>query len=632
MALRVTARWIRTFMNAHKQSSFQDKVKAMLAEPNPYYLLEWLVIEETEEDEPFWHAWEGDRTPGMEKGSFAGIKTCFREQLLLELLLGHAPTDADAARMGIAFADLESRYGEARWHSGLTLLIEKLVASTDRYKEYTGALKKETKRLENEAEGQRKELQEEAAQYEEGEFDLEAEERLLQAKIERKKQELPARVLQRQFPEDALLRYMAVRALQRPVERVNHAIERLRGSAAHPARQWAEALGRWDIAALIRFAADAPAVFSLWLATYMSRSELTRGWIPEEDRQRSAIRWISAAAEAAETAEEADRWLSAAFHAVGWEGRLAEESFADGPLHLFVWHALRDESLLKRLREEVILQHWELFKARLKEQEATAFRSLSWVFVLDPESIQQRMLRGEAGGSAEELIQKLCLLYAEGIRHGLDVNRIAALYAYLAKHDKESFYSFVHGAKTLEAALPIMEMPASELSQLFRGDGVRQAAARKHLLQLFYSFLAASPKSVLSAHEAGVLKIASILTADKRAAVVGWLQRHERDWRAVIAAEEGRLFTRLLRFRWIGTAEDETEQHRNVQEWLQRHSDWVQFSTDASNIGAQGVTYKIIKPGAIDADTGEVLARVTVRAEWTDGDEVGRLLDDLKLL
>ncbi|HZG78882.1 MAG TPA: hypothetical protein VEZ72_23725, partial [Paenibacillus sp.] len=82
MTPRTTTRWIRTFVNAHKLSSFQDKAAGLRAEPNPYYMLEWLVAPKDDapgsEDDVFWSAWEGERTPGAEKGSFVGIETCFR--------------------------------------------------------------------------------------------------------------------------------------------------------------------------------------------------------------------------------------------------------------------------------------------------------------------------------------------------------------------------------------------------------------------------------------------------------------------------------------------------------------------------------------------------------------------------
>ncbi|HZG88522.1 hypothetical protein [Paenibacillus sp.] len=645
MSLRTTTRWLRTFVNAHKLSSFQDKAAALRAEPNPYYVLEWLVLPRIAEDEeePVWDAWGGERTPGVEKGSLIGVEACFREQLPLELLVGAPIGDEEAAKLATAFADLSVRYGDERWSAGLADLGERLRHAAERYADYVEALKAETERLEREAAEQLAELEAEAAEYEEGEFDLEAEKRAAQAKWDRRKQELPGKVLQRLFPDDALLRLMATANMPRPAERVRGAVRRLAESARHPALRFAEALERGDYEQLRHLAEPSGAqAWGGWLAAYMSRSDLTRSWLPVEDRQRAAIRWIAAAeAEARQEAvgDEAadarpraakDGWVASAFRAAGWEERLAEAEFAEEALHRFVWYALPDEELRKRLREELVLKQWSAFVERFAEDGVEErFRALSWVFLLDPENVQHRLLRAAPGG-AEELIRRLCRLYAEGVRRGLDVRIVVSVYAYLAKHDKEAFYSFVHGARTLDVALPMMELPASDLSQLFRGDGVRQSSARKHLLQLFYAHLEeAEPKQ---APQERMLKLAAILAVDKRSAVVGWLQRHERDWRESIGGDRERLFTRLLRFRWLGTAADPAEQHRAVKEWLQRHSDWVQFETDAPNVEGEGVAYRVVKPGAIDAETGEVLARATVRAEWTDRAEVNKLLDDLKLL
>jgi Skp family chaperone for outer membrane proteins len=626
----VTLRWIRTFINGHKLSSFQDKAEAILSEPNPYYLLEWLVIEHTEEDEAFWSAWFGERTPGYERGSQIGVEPCFRDQLLMELWIGSAMSEDQSARMAAAFADLKERYGADRWEAGVLNLYRRAEQSAERYALYLEQLAADTAKLEEEGKREKKELQEEAAEYDDGDFDLEAEQRKAQAKWERKRQELPGKVLQRMYPEDGLLRYMAVSGMPNPAERLRNVAERAAASSSHPILAWVSALAAGDFPALERLSQarlDAKE-WGGWFASYMSRNELTRGWLPTEERQRHALRWIAAVPEASE-----GLWIETAFRAAGWEERLAEVEFAESPLHAIVWHAVRDEEKRKRLREELVLQRWDAFAERFTKVDAEQFSALSWVFILDPESVQQRLLRaGSFGLRAEELIRKLCLLYGEGIRRGLDVKLIVSLYTYLAKHDKESFYSFVHGTKELEEALPMLELPASTLSMLFRGEGVRQTGARKHLLSLFYGYLDDTPAERLQPTTDTLQKLAGILTFDKRAAVVGWLQRHDRDWRQSIGNDEERAFTRLLRFRWIGTASDTKEQHRAVQEWLQRHSDWVVFETDAPNVEGKGVSYKIVKPGAIDAETGELLTRAVVRAEWADRGEVSRLLDDLKLL
>ena len=92
------------------------------------------------------------------------------------------------------------------------------------------------------------------------------------------------------------------------------------------------------------------------------------------------------------------------------------------------------------------------------------------------------------------------------------------------------------------------------------------------------------------------------------------------------------MFARMLRFRWIGTAERKDEQHRTVADWLARRCDWLQFDSDLDGAADSEVRYAVVKPGAIDADTGEVLVRARVRAEWSDASRISSLLDDLKQL
>jgi len=630
MNRRLTTRWIRTFLHAHKLSSFQDKWNAIREETNPYYLLEWLVVERTDDDEAFWAAWEGERTPGMERGSRIGVEPCFRDQLLLELWLGEALTDDQAARLAAAFAEMSEAYGADVWDEGIRRVRRRAEEAMTAYEAYAAALRDEMLAMEEEAERERLLLEAEAEELKDEGFDLEAELRRAKAKWDRKKQELPAKLLQSSFPSDPLLRYMAVRGLPRPVERVRQATERIASSGRHPILAWANALRSADYDALYALwrKSETATEWSGWFAAALDRSELTRGWQPTEDRQREALRWIASVPEG-----EAEPWLQAAYRASGWEGRLAEPEFADRLLHRFVWSALENEQRRKRLREDVVLQHWSAFSAVFMRTEEAPFESLSWTFVLDPESVQQRLLRhGAEGRTADEIIRRLCAVYGEGIRRGVDVRLVVSLYAYLAKHDKEAFYSFVHGAKTIDEALPLMELSGSTLSQLFRGEGVRQASARKHLLVLFLERLEEDARPAGAMATAGVRKLAGILSYDKRSAVVAWMQRHARDWRERIGEDGERLFTKLLKLRWIGTAKDEEEQHRNVKEWLTRHSDWVQFETDAPNVELPGVAYKIVRPGAIDAESGELLSRVIVRAEWSDRSQVGKLLDDLKLL
>jgi len=608
MRIRVTTRWIQTIMNAHKQSSYHDKVEMMRSEPNPYYLAEWLIIEHTDEDDAFWSAWSGERTPGRLRGSVVGIETLFRDQLIYDLLFGVPVTEALKLKLATAFADLSERYGAERWRSGLQRLQEGIQAAVLHYDHYLTTLREETQKLDEQFESAKQQLLEETEEYEEGEFDLEAELRKLQAAHERKIQSLPAKILQRLYPDDALLQFMATGSLEKPVERIQNTAKSLMNLEEPRLLPW-ETLPYE------------------WLTSYVSPSDMTKGWLPVAERQRKSLRWVTSLPENSKS-----DWIHAVFRGKGWEDRLAEEEFAGRTLHDFVWFAVPHPEYRQRLRD-MVLQHWGSFVNVFVQENAEHFEQQSWILLLDPESLQQRLLRpGVTGLTADELIRRLCIIYAEGIRRGLDPKLLVSLYTYLAKHDKESFYSFVHGAKTLAEALPMVELPPSALSALFRGNGVRQASARKHLLQLLYTYLDSWQEQGASSQEEPIQKFADIVTFDKREAVIGWLQRHERDWRQYVSKAAMRLFTRMLRFRWIGTTADEAEQHRMVEEWLQRHSDWVVFETDTPYIGVEGVSYKIVKPGAMDADTGELLHRITVRAEWTDRSEVNRLLDDLKLL
>lgn len=623
---RLTEPWIRMFIHAHKLSSYQDKIHAMRSESNPYYLLEWLIIERIDGDEAFWSQWEGERTPGLERGGQVGIEECFRDQLLWEMLLGSPPDEEISAQMETALSDLEEYYGAERWKPGLQALQKRLEEAVSRYQRCEAELQAKWAEWEKQWEKTQQQLKEEAEQYDEGSFDLEAELRKARASWNQRKQDLPRKWLQEMYPNDGLLRYLFLSGLPNPQQRLRLRIAELtRGNPA--ARQWREALKKQDFEQLeeLRQTAKLPR----WFSSYISQNSLARSVVPTKERQRQALRWVTQLPHDAQ-----EEWIAAVFRASGWEERLAEPEFVDEreTLHRFVWAALPQEAWRQRLRD-VVLLHWSEFAERFSATDAVHFTLLSWVLLLDPENIQQRFLRpGASEISGEEWIEKLCMLYSEAIRRGLDVQIIVSLFAYLAKHDRETFYSFVHGIQSLPDALPILRLNSSTLSLLF-GRGVRQQAARQHLLQLYLAYMDEPPpeRSRRLPKEA-LQKLSDILTLEKREAVLGWLERHERDWRKWMGSAQMRSFTRLLRIRWIGTAADETEQHKMVKEWLERHSDWVVFETDIPYVEQEGISYKIIKPGAIDAETGELLIRAVVRAEWSDSKEIHRLLDDLRSL
>lgn len=645
MTFRATARWIRTFLNASRQASFHDKIKVVQSEQNPYYLLEWLIIERAENDEAFWEEWSGERTPGLEKGSRVEVEAWFREQLLFGLMLGEPLSGARSALWAAAFADLEKQWGVERWETGGNLFRRKAEQSVERFGAYSKQLEAEMAKQEAEHRAEQAELEAETDECEE-ERDLESELRKAKAKWDRRRQELPGKLLRKMYPEDALLRYMAVSGIPDPALRVVAAVqfgtERWRG---HHALQWKEAVDAGDPEQSDFAGPDARHLaheWVVWLAAYMNRSDMVRGWTPWEERQRHSLRfgyrqWRRQSGQRP-SPDGFGLWMEGAFRAQGWEERLAEPEFSEELLHGIVWNSLSIADRRRRLREEVVLKHWNVFAPRFFRTDETALEVVSWLFVLEPEDVQQRLLRGGAELlRTDDVVSRLCHIFAEGIRTGLDRRLVASFYTYLAKHDKDALHSFVHGTKSMEEAAVFMELPALVLSQLFRGDGVRQSSARKHLLRLFYDWIdrrtdgRSEPKRVREQSETAG-KMAGILAFDKRAAVVGWMQRHERDWRSTIGSDPERTFARLLRFRWIGTKGNADEQHRSVQEWLHRHSDWVQFETDAPNVLQSGVTYKVVRPGAIDAETGELLLRVIVRAEWSDRGEADRLLNELKLL
>jgi hypothetical protein len=627
-------------MNAHKHSSFQDKMMILRNEPNPYYLLEWLVIEQLEEesDKLFWERFTNERTPSMELGTLLAWESCLRDWLLFELCLGIQMDEEQRTLLVLSFADLQEHYGINHWQQGIISLkqrIELTIAQDDLFR---GNYSHEIQLLDQQYQHELQQIQEDYSKNEEEEIDLVAEKRKLAIKYERRKQEMPKKIIKKHFPENKLLYYLVTSNSLYAQQRLKQLMNILDSFELHCPLQWRQLAIQNDMTRLTAEWSQhhlCKSEWSSWFHAWMSRSDLTRSAIDGEERQRQGLRWIREVIAYSPSDGRLQWWFEQAFRAKGWEERLAEAEFNCELLHHFVWFASSNPERCRRIREEVLLKHWPLFVSRLGADEEHKFEEVSWVLMLESENIQHRLLRYESMmWTTEQVIRKLCQIFTEAIRRGLDEALLISLLSYLAKHDKEAFYTFVHGMKSTNEILLLMDLPSAVLVQLFRGDGIRQEAARKHLLQHFYTTIEMDwPKSVKDDYKERLKKLSAILSYDKRAAVNGWLHRHEHHWRQWLQRGEGDYsLTRLLQFRWIGTTGEPLEQHKTVQEWLQRHSDWVQFETDFSHSREGHYQYRIIKPGAIDAETGELLCRMTVRAEWTNIEAAKQWLDDLKSL
>jgi hypothetical protein len=639
---RVTESWLRRFIHAYKNASFMDKMSAVRQAANPYYLLEWIVAEsgDHEGDRTFWLQWEGERTPGADAGVLTDVENLFHYELPYELCFGEPLDNYRIVMIHTAFLDLSKFYGAERWQAGCERLRDEIVRTLENYKAYQADVATELDKLHQEWMAAKQEVEAEAQDWE-SEEDLENELKVLELKFERRKKDAPAKVLQRVYNDERLLRYIVHRNRNRPQERLRafaKALTEPAGIAAEWSRRFSGTDGVRETADWYVSDFEPTKVFVGWLSAFISKSELTRGAFDLSSRQQFALQLLSELNKV--SPERTDTIIEAVFRAQGIEEAISLRLDDSELIHLLVWASLTDAARRKKLREGVILTSWGTFVSLFAMHSSESdFERLSWVLCLDPESLQQRLLRGlsaEADGSSlsvEEIVRKCCALFAEGIRRGADPGLIVSLYAYLAKHDKEAFYSFVHGTKSLSEALPMFEAPQHTIAPLFRGEGVRQASARRHLLQLLYQWIESRERIRGERSEEQLCKLAAAVSYDKRAAVLGWLQRHDRDWRQYLGTEgEKYSLMRLLKFRWLGTKGSVSEQQAAVEEWLRRHSDWVQFESDTPLTPSSGMQYRIVKPGAIDAETGELLARVLVRMEWADREQVRSLLDDLRSL
>jgi hypothetical protein len=162
---------------------------------------------------------------------------------------------------------------------------------------------------------------------------------------------------------------------------------------------------------------------------------------------------------------------------------------------------------------------------------------------------------------------------------------------------------------------------------MFRGNQPRAKSGRKVLAQLLNQKLDLNQYQVISPELLRWFGV--MLQEDKSDVITRWLERvSSSEWPYLIA----KLLAEELQIQWIGAPErkqSDEDLHEQVKEWLAQHSDWVVFESESRGVNMDKLRYRVLRPGAMDSQTDEVLARALVRAELNDPTEISGLLDDL---
>ncbi len=639
MERRVTWDWLRKYANQHKHASYQDKLRWILHEKNPYYLLEWLVfpVSDTEREQI-----DAPRSPGLRKNSYIPFVEAFVHQLLYDVCFGGWEADEELKRLLLATAirDLRRHYGGGAWDEAARRWAGVLRESARKYEQFKARLEMELEKLRRQHEN---ELREIAVRFADDEFAKQRKQEPLRSAYETKRDGVPRKLLQKQYGEWPLVDYMFLREWTDPTQRMERFADMMLSA---PAVDDPAYLEKGDFELFFQDIIMNPERrkrFLPWFAAYASAAGLIRGSIDTADRQIRWTRFLEYAAriEASESGGAAERRAAlreaadVTFDISGIENIMIKDEV---PYYfpLLVQSALQDENRRKWLEEKVILRHWDAFM-RLFMREPYDFCRLSWVLCLDPVSLEERLLRrnphasGHASPPADAamVVERCSEIFADGMRSGFAAQRLTPVFQYVAAHNPDALYAFIGKIRDCEGLLPLLDMEDRYLQRLFGGEGVRSVAARKHVRPLFLAWVRQCNQR--SQDRPKLMKLGGQLAPDKKELLLEWLSGASSE-PAAWPCDEAGLLAEIFHIEWLGAPSSAESHHDTVERWLAEGSDAIRFEQDAPLRTSAEVQYRIVRPGIRDSLTGHVLARAVVRAEFADRQPLSGLLDELKQL
>lgn len=625
----ITYDWLRKFTNLYRNASYADKLAQLRAEKNAYYLLEWLlfppsstIVEEL----------RYPRSPGMWKNSYVSFHEVFFQQLLFEIAFA-AMTDADEEPLlDSAIFDMKLHYRSGIWEQAVEAFGRRMGDSVEKHGLFAQQLRKDYDKLDNECKEQIRQIDIEYASDEEQQRERK---RAAFESFERKKEDTPRNLLAKPYAEWPFVAFIHMKQWDRPELRVQDLVDRLR-AAAGPSydvaiRQERYEKLREDILPLPQERKR----FMRWLTAYASKTNMTRGTIDPEPRQMVLAKLLGDRDAFNGFPEARNELLAIVYETIGFEDFIVAGDELPAYFPELVRWSLSDGKRRRWLQDKIILRHWSVF-ADLFAQPKYSFDSLSWVLCLDPISIEQRLLRLDRSASERSgrfdrasIMERCCDIFTDGIKAGLPNSLMVPIFAYLTAHGKDTVYAYIYKIKQPAELAPLLELDMPSASSLFGGDGVRAQSARQAIGDVFLQW-----SGTASGEDRDrFLRLGKLLAEEKEQLAVRWLDRLSADGEPLRwPAAQASLLAEALGVRFIGTPDSQRDDDALVRDWLGRHSERIKFETDAAGAlsSAQSVKYRIIRPGALDEWSGQVIARMIVRAEISDKKQIVDLLDDLR--
>ncbi|HEY0828973.1 MAG TPA: hypothetical protein VGE40_12820 [Bacilli bacterium] len=628
---RISTNWLMHYFNQNKNASYQDKLTKLLLEKNPFYLIEWLLFPMPDEilgDLNF------PRSPGMYKNSYIPFSDVFFQQLLYDLVFGDWSVEEHRALLfKTAMVDLELFYKQDVIKDALHHWIEGIKESVKQYRQFQAIVDKDQEALLMKYKEQIQEI--------DNRLDMEDEEKELKHKAVRddylqKKLNIPGQVLQKKFTDSPFVAYIHHKQWPHPEDRVQlftgHLMDLDGVSYIHYLKQ----TNFHAVYVELLTDTNKRSHFINWFIAYASKNNFTRGVINVEPRQSWWADLLIYLTRTHDNETQLDVVYGAVFDIQGYEAEMIRGESIPAYLYKLVPLALADVERGRWLREIVILRNWDPF-INAFSQPVYDYEALSWILCLDPVSLEQRLLRIVKTNKHEAItpmdpifiIDRCCTIFADGIKAGINAQVMIPIFHYLAIHNKDILYQYIFRIKSFGELKLLLQMEAPYLHKLFSGESVRAKTARVQIQPLFLGFL---HKATGTEEEMDFLKkLGSLLLSNKAQLISSWLDEQAPN-RLKWPIREAALLAEILEIDWLGADLKEEGQHAAVEQWLIRHSDWIMFDIDAQQRNKSSVQYRILRPGFQDLASGNVLARILVRAEWMDQEEIGSFLDDLRNL
>lgn len=627
----MTSSWLRKYANVNKHASYQDKLDSLYNEKNPYYLLEWIIFPIPNEESDMIRF---SRSPSMNKNSYLDFTEVFFDQITYDIAFRtYSFIHSDEWLLNTAIQDLQHFYGKDVWEKAVLSWFEDIQIMWTKVEMFEQQLKQEQDLISKRYHDQIKEIKEIYAEdSEEEKFQL------LNARDlhEQRLTDAPRKLLKKKYKSWPLVAYLHFNNHYQPMSQLEWLKARLLNAEEHVLFKYIEDEEFASMLQLIRKDESLGKQFKEWFPAYASKTLMNVEYVNCKNRQSKWVGMLQYLNEHQIKDNTAMDLCEITFELLGIDEVMMKDSSVPPYFNYLISIVLTNSEQRRWLRENVILRHWAVF-IRSFAEESYDYEALSWVLCMDPESLEQKLIRGLQQSQDRSLnhadlsfiIERVSQIFTDAIRSGMDTDLMVPLFKYLTIHHIDFLYTYIQRIKQAEQFYPILSMETSLIQRIFGGKGVRAHTARKGLQPIFIVWLEQMNDSDID--KIRFERWSEIYLKDKGDLLQQWLDQIEKN-KITWPHKKADLLAEMLQIEWLGRPDSAEKEHEKVKAWLIHHSDWIKFDLDSQTVHREGVKYRILRPGYKDLLTDQILARVKVRAEVTDPKEISSLLDDLKNL